>query len=745
MRATGLLPLCCVLIASGLHAQPAPDAGARVYGVEVEASATHDRVLVFGNGPLQPQVEQPDRGSTVLVFPRARLDPSAPRQVQPPAGGVVHRVSVSETAGDAPEVRIAIVKSPGAAPRLSQRGGQVALDFPRPGLPPAARPPAAGAPAARAAAAAAERTLPARWLNASVGDAITRLARFVGARLIFDDTLRGSISIEAPEPLTETEARAMIDALLLLKGYAAVKGPGDAYKIVPLAGAPGPWVETLGEDPDGSPLATLVRLHEIDAELVREAIAPLVGETAIAQVLSESNAILLAGPGHRLRRVADVMQALDETGIRRLVLMPLRYADAETAAALLVESVEDRGGRELEVWPDARTNRLLVRGAPDAVERARAVVARLDRPAEGRGRIQVIPVRYMDPERLATALRELVEQAATPGAAGGGSLAGRPFAVSVHGPTHSLVVQTDADTMAIVNDLVAELDQPPARVDVEVTVVELAHMGRLELSVDGLLPLVEPSDPNDLAVAVAADPSGNLRNVLLGNPIAASLFGRIGRAPIVLNAGDPATAIVVPRETGAITLDDREVFSRLLMRPRLSLLSGEEHHIFVGDNVPVPTADTAGSTNPLRTSQTIERRDVGIDLRVEPTVPADGPLVLKLRVEVSAIGPAIDAGSTFLERTLEATVRLAPDQEAVIGWVGLPRTAVSVVGTPFLMRVPILGALFRRSVDVEMSTYTMILVRASRNRPDADLLLDWMRREMAVRRGEVAAGAPASP
>jgi type II secretory pathway component GspD/PulD (secretin) len=165
----------------------------------------------------------------------------------------------------------------------------------------------------------------------------------------------------------------------------------------------------------------------------------------------------------------------------------------------------------------------------------------------------------------------------------------------------------------------------------------------------------------------------------------------------------------------------------------------------VGDNVPVPTADTAGSTNPLRTSQTIERRDVGIDLRVEPTVPADGPLVLKLRVEVSAIGPAIDAGSTFLERTLEATVRLAPDQEAVIGWVGLPRTAVSVVGTPFLMRVPILGALFRRTVDVEMSTYTMILVRASRNRPDADLLIDSMRREMAVRRGEVAAGSPASP
>ena len=128
------------------------------------------------------------------------------------------------------QIFIAIVHRPGGpAPRLSQRGGQVALDFPR---------------QARGAAgeAAGERTLPARWLNTAVDDAITRLAKFVGARLIFDDTLRGTISIDAPEPLTEAEARAMIDALLVLKGYAAVKGPGDAHKIVPLAGAPGPWV-----------------------------------------------------------------------------------------------------------------------------------------------------------------------------------------------------------------------------------------------------------------------------------------------------------------------------------------------------------------------------------------------------------------------------------------------------------------------------------------------------------------------
>jgi type II secretory pathway component GspD/PulD (secretin) len=78
-----------------------------------------------------------------------------------------------------------------------------------------------------------------------------------------------------------------------------------------------------------------------------------------------------------------------------------------------------------------------------------------------------------------------------------------------------------------------------------------------------------------------------------------------------------------------------------------------------------------------------------------------------------------------------------------MGWVGLPRTLVAGRGTPFLMHIPILGALFRRTVDMQMSTYTIVLVRASRDSPDADLLLEWMRRQMAIMRDEVAArGAP---
>ena len=61
----------------------------RIYGVEVESSPARDRVLVFADGPVRPQLEEANRGTVVLVFPGAVLDPSAPRRVPTDPGGAV--------------------------------------------------------------------------------------------------------------------------------------------------------------------------------------------------------------------------------------------------------------------------------------------------------------------------------------------------------------------------------------------------------------------------------------------------------------------------------------------------------------------------------------------------------------------------------------------------------------------------------------------------------------------------------
>lgn len=80
VRVACALLLGCMLLAAELRAQTPPQAAGgavRVNGVEVESSTLRNRVLVFADGPVRPQLEELDRGTVVLVFPGATLDPSA--------------------------------------------------------------------------------------------------------------------------------------------------------------------------------------------------------------------------------------------------------------------------------------------------------------------------------------------------------------------------------------------------------------------------------------------------------------------------------------------------------------------------------------------------------------------------------------------------------------------------------------------------------------------------------------------
>jgi general secretion pathway protein D len=573
--------------------------------------------------------------------------------------------------------------------------------------------------------------------------------------LFFDESLAGRVSIDAPEPVTKPEATALIDALLLLKGFAALPTPGGIHKVVPLAGAQGPWVLELEQNPDEVPLTTMIRLHEIDAGLVEQAIRPLVGEASILIPYHPANALILAGPGHRLRRIADVVRELDEFGPSRLVLIQLTHAGAVETAAALTEAFAER---RLEVWADERTNRLVVRGRPDRIESVRSFVARLDRPADARGEIQVIPVRYADANRIAEILNSLKGGSAAPGGLGGaaavegaGSLQGREFAVSVYPSTHSLVVQADPESMTLIREIVAEIDQIPARIDVEVTVAEVAIDSSLALGFDAILPLIEPNAADDLLAFIVANPSAGAPggNPLLGDP-ATSLLAKVARTPLVVPIVDPISGEVVnvsiPRDTFAVTADEREVRARVLLRPSLSLLSGETHEIFAGDNVPVPIAST-GAADPLEIRQNIERYDVGVLLRVEPTVGTEDSVQLKLELEVSRVtgslaGSAAGIGPTIRERTVESLIRLHSGESGVIALAMNPTSVNVQVGTPFLMRLPIIGRFFRSTSERELDTNLIVIARAEIFRPEAEALTQWMRQKIDREEPDVAEASP---
>jgi general secretion pathway protein D len=410
-----------------------------------------------------------------------------------------------------------------------------------------------------------------------------------------------------------------------------------------------------------------------------------------------------------------------------------------------------------------------VRAKVASVDAVRDFLSRVDRPATGRGQLHVIAVEHADPDNLAKILSALQSgdtgriKAARGGTVdpvtGGNLLAGRSFSVVVDPPTHSLVVQADPDTAAVLADVVAELDIIPRQVDVEVTVVEISTTRGVDLAFDFLLPLTDVDSVDDPIAFVSGMPSGSASSLFAGTPVEQTfapivglppvdkaLLARIAREPVLVPVvvNGQVVPVAIPRDTAAITAQDQTIYTRMILRPRLTVISGEEHEIFVGDNVPILTASANTGGDPLVTSQNVERQDVGVVLRVRPTLGEKGGIVLDLTTEISALAGTLSAttanlGPTIRERTLTTSVRLEHDRVAVIGWHSGPASMQARTGTPWFEDIPVFGWLFRSTNDISLESNLVIMVAAWIDDPEVHALAHMLANALHHEAPELAA------
>jgi general secretion pathway protein D len=678
-----------------------------VYGLELEALAERDRLLLFARGELSWEVSQPDPETILLRARGAVLDPSAPRRLAPRAPGAITAVAAFEPAGaDPPEVHVVVQRAAGPEPSVSQRGAMFALELDRPAAPPPATP---------------ALSLPRGEIP--LADLVRRVAEATGERFVHEAELEGRISLQAPEALAAGEALELLHAALLIHGRVALPDPGGAWRIVPvLSAAEGAPVA----DPDaagGTPVTAIVRVH--DPEGVLQALQPHVGGAGVALAHAPSQSLVLAGPAPNVRRWRELAEALDRAEQETLWVRRLRARGAEDLAPLLAALAEARSS-PARIAPDARTDSLLVRARAEEIPLLREWIERLDEPVEGALELRVLRVTHADPEVLADILNGLAAHFGPPASAGparprtSAPARGQTLAVAVDRPTHSLVVRADAATQGMVADLVRELDREPQRIEVEVFVIEVTTAESLELGFDAFLPLTEPSSPDDWLAFLLSTPSGQPL-LTPGTPSTQGL-ARFTRAPLVVPivgpGGIPVTA-VVPRETFQVTAQDSRVRAHLLMHPRLRVASGETHELFAGDEVPVPTAAAADASAPdLAVNQNIDRREVGLDLRVKPRLATDQTVELELELEVSRVAPSQagaveDVGPTFSRRVLETTVRLDDGRWAVVA-LG-PEAGIQQVerGVPWLKDIPFLGVFVKANRDVVARRELMVAARAS--------------------------------
>jgi general secretion pathway protein D len=286
---------------------------------------------------------------------------------------------------------------------------------------------------------------------------IDTMARLSNQNYIYDDRVRGRVTIVSPTKMTIEQAVAVFDSVLQVKGFTRVRLNDETWKILPIREGKETNIETIRESeamPASDRFVTrLIPLKYIDAQAIAETLKPLVSKDASMVAYPPTNTVILTDSASNITRILDLIDSIDiETYKEELAVIKVEHADATTLAdqisqifgAEVADPSQGAGGvgaarararrpvgqvpgAPVEMTPadhvriitDARTNSLIVLAARTRLEEIRRVVAKLDVEVPGGGRIHVYYLKHADAEELSQTLNALISGQAVPSSSGG--------------------------------------------------------------------------------------------------------------------------------------------------------------------------------------------------------------------------------------------------------------------------------------------------------------------------------------
>jgi general secretion pathway protein D len=563
------------------------------------------------------------------------------------------------------------------------------------------------------------------------------------------------------------QAYAVFESVLQVKGFTTVVGPGGAIKVIPIREAKESSIETIrGRTPASDRFITrLIPLRYIDAEAITSTLTPLVSKDASMVAYAPTNTIILTDSGSNIRRILDILGSIDiETYKEDLTVIKLQHADAATLAQQISEiyGADVRGAAptptrtrsrtrrttttptpsastgeaQVRIVTDERTNSLIVLSSRQQLEDIRRLVARLDIPVTGGGRIHVYYLRNADAAELADTLNSLISgQAGAPGG-GGGQAAPQALraavtelaegiSVTADEGTNSLVIQASQEGFATLSQVIAQLDIPRPQVLVEALIMEvdvsdaqdlgfngIARIlrGSTDYAIGSLTGLARPSLAVDSTSTGADDDDAGDGNDIgsLADTVVSSLVAAASRNTLrdTNNDGVPDAGSLIQ---GIITASAADGDTEILSAPHILTTDNEEAEIKVGANIPIITSRVESAsgiqstTGDLASSVNVERQDIGVTLRVTPQISEGDNVRLDIFQEITNINDALSAetgdpeevGVSLTNRKIENTVVVSNAETVVIGGLVSDDYNDTVTKVPWLGDIPFLGWLFK--------------------------------------------------
>ena len=597
---------------------------------------------------------------------------------------------------------------------------------------------------------AAEEPVMLNFVNADIEAVANAIGQMSRRNFLIDPRVKGTVNIVSSRPVPPSAAYDIFLSALRLQGYTAVESEG-AVKILPEADAK-LHLRSVSPKGEGDRLQTRVyALKYESASQMLPVLRPIISPNNTIAVYAANNSLVITDYADNLRRIERIIEAIDQPGGGEPVFLPLRNASAADMAATVnrlyaadAAAQADARGR-VSVAADSRTNSLIVRADnPARLARIQDMVQSLDKPTAVGGNLHVVYLKNAEAVRVAQTLRAVLSGesspqlslAATaplttaPGTVGQQPVAGGPGPspsplsglgavgggggiVQADPASNALIISAPDAVFASLKAVIDKLDVRRAQVHVEALIVEMTADKAAEFGIQWLALQDLNTNATQGFGGTNFGARGTGTNIIDG----AVNIGTLGRG---LNLGAVRGQVTIPG-IGTVTnlaflarALENDVKANILSTPNLLTLDNEEAKIVIGQNVPFITGQYAqtGAAATATPFQTIERKDVGLTLRIKPQISEGGSVRMQIYQEVSSVQDQTNpAGIITNKRSLESSVVVDDGQIIVIGGLVQDSTANSMEKVPLLGDIPLLGALFRYETRKQTKTNLMVFLR----------------------------------
>lgn len=588
---------------------------------------------------------------------------------------------------------------------------------------------------------------------------VNEVADITGKNFAVDPRVKGTVTVISNKALTRDQVYDLFLGVLNVNGVVAVPS-GNTIKLVPDTNARGSGTPFDSRSKiRGELIVTrVIWLANTNPNDLIPAIRPLMPQYAHLAAIPGTNALIISDRAENIEQIEKLVRTLDGTGEDDMEAITLRNSQAEEIIGLVdamsaTGASRDVRGSRVRLIADARSNRLLVKGDAQSRKRIRDLVQLLDvAPADRLGGLRVFRLKHASAKNLAQMLQGLVtgqnssssgsgssnnnssfsntsnntaNNSSTTGSTGSGtssvnltslgnnsnssnnnaltSFNAGGISIIADETQNALVVKAEPALMREIESAIEQLDSRRSQVLIEAAIVEVSGSNTDQLGIQWAL--------GDLTSGVGLINFDNVGASLaeigvaaaVGGAGAATAAGKLAGAAIAL--GDVREKNGQTNFYGAlIQALDRNTKANLLSVPSVLTLDNEEAHIVVGQNVPFITGSTTltsgGTSSPY---QTVERKDVGLTLKVIPHIGEGGTIRLEVEQEVSAVVPSASSVSrtdiTTTKRLIKTAILAEDQQTIVLGGLIQDDSTNSVQSVPGLSKIPVLGRLFRSDND----------------------------------------------